>query len=244
MIQDNSPVNIESLQIEVNGWRAHYLKAGNGAPVVLVHGGASDSRDWRPIMAQYSDRFSFYAPDLPGFGESDRDPKGYYLGDYTDFLLGFIDLLKLEKPALVGHSFGGRVSLDVALQTPDNIGKIILIDTSGLGQMSPFGTVLFYFFKWMRDILRRPQPFPRFLTREGDNWNEIRSEALKKIKVPTLLIWKRTDPYLSVKQAQRAQQLIAGAKLEIIGGYGHAPHQQKDKSAFYRLMLEFLTQSS
>ena len=93
-------INIESLQIEVNGRREHYLKAGTGKPVVLVHGGASASREWLPIMEGYGDRFCFYAPDLPGFGESARDPKGYYLPDFCDFLLGFIASLKLEKPAL------------------------------------------------------------------------------------------------------------------------------------------------
>jgi pimeloyl-ACP methyl ester carboxylesterase len=130
--------------------------------------------------------------------------------------------------------------MDVALQRPDNISKLILIDSSGLGKMSPFGAVLFYFFQYLRDILHKPQPFPKFLAKEGDNWNEIGDEALKNIKVPTLLIWKRTDPYLSVRQAKHAQKLIPGAKLAIIDGYGHAPHQQEDKSEFLRLMTEFL----
>ncbi len=232
--------NIESLEIKVKGRRVHYLKAGKGKPVVLVHGGASDSREWRPVMEKYSDRYTFYAPDLPGFGKSDRDPKGYYLADFSDFLIGFIDLLKLEKPALVAHSLGGRTAMDVALQRPEDISKLILIDSSGLGEMSPFGAVLFYFFLYLRDILRKPQPFPKFLVKEGDNWNEIGDEGLKNIKVPTLLIWKRTDPYLSVRQAKHAQKLIPGAKLEIIKGYGHAPHQQEDKSEFFRLMEEFL----
>lgn len=240
MIQNNHSANIESVKAVVNGRRIHYLKAGTGAPVVLVHGGASDSREWRSIMEQYGKSFAFYAPDLPGFGQSDRDPKGYYIKDFSDFLLGFIAQLKLEKPALVGHSFGARVCMDVAIQSQESIGKLILIDASGLGKMSLFGGILFYFFKYLRIILRRPQPFPRFLAKEGDNWNEISGDALKKIMVPTLFIWKRTDPYLSVKQAERASRLIAGSRLVIINGYGHAPHQQNDNREFCRLMVEFL----
>lgn len=240
MNQDSVPVNIESLEIVVKGRRAHYLKAGEGAPVVLVHGGASDSREWQGIIARYCKDFCFYAPDLPGFGKSDRDPNGYYINDFSDFLQGFIDQLMLEKPALTGHSLGARVCMDVAIQSQDNIGKLILIDASGLGKMSPFGSVLFYFFKNLRTILGKPQPFPKFLVKEGDDWNDIGGDALKTIKVPTLLIWKETDPYISVKQARRAQQLIPGAKLEIIRGYGHAPHQQNDNSEFCRLMAEFL----
>jgi pimeloyl-ACP methyl ester carboxylesterase len=240
MINDNLQLNIQSFQIEVKNRRIHYLKAGRGKPVILIHGGASESKEWRLIMAQYGDRFSFYAPDLPGFGASARDPKGYYLSDFSEFLVDFIALLKLDRPAVVGHSLGGRVGLDAALLPGNNISKLILIDTSGLGKMSAFGTVLFFFFKWLRDIQRKPQPFPKFVAKEGVDWNNIGDEALKNVKTPTLLIWKRTDPYLSISQARRAQKLIPGAKLAIIKGYGHAPQQQNDNSAFCKLMLEFL----
>jgi pimeloyl-ACP methyl ester carboxylesterase len=236
-----SQASITSLQIEIKGRRVHYLKAGKGPAVVLVHGGASDSRDWLRTMAQYGDRFSFYAPDLPGFGKSDRDEKGYYLYDFSDFLQGFIELLKIESPVLVGHSFGARLCLDTVRKQENNISKLILIDASGLGKMSPPGMVMFGFFTVLRKALRQPQPFPKFLTKEGDNWDYIGDEVLTHIKVPTLLIWKRTDPYLPVSIAQKAVKLIPGAKLEIVEGYGHAPHQQNDNSAFNKLFLDFLS---
>jgi len=184
--------------------------------------------------------YSFYAVDLPGFGESDRDPQGYYLTDFTDFLADFIQQLKLEKPALAGHSLGARICLEMALLPGDKVGKLILIDASGLGKMSFFGQQLFNFFKYGRAAIGQKQPFPRFLSEEGVDWNCIGDEGLKRIKVPTLLIWKGYDPYIPLKQAQRAQRLIPGARLEIVPGYGHAPHQQKDDSRFIRLMAGFL----
>jgi pimeloyl-ACP methyl ester carboxylesterase len=232
--------HIESLFNEFQGRPIHYLKAGKGRPVVLVHGGASDSRDWLPIIAKYGDRYSFYAPDLPGFGESYRDPNGYYLSDFSDFLLGFIKDLKMEKPALVGHSLGARVCLDTVSLPGCDADMLILIDASGLGKMSPLGNVLFFFFKYLRDILRQKQPFPKFLSKAGVDWNDIGNEALKSIGVPTLLIWKSLDPYLSVKQGRRAESLMPNAKLAVIKGYGHAPHQQNDNSGFCKLMLDFL----
>ena len=231
---------IESLQIFVNGHRIHYLKAGKGPPVVLVHGGASDAREWIPTMARFGDRFSLYAPDLPGFGKSERDEKGYYLTDFSDFLSGFINVLGLKNPALAGHSLGARSCLDVACKPGNNISRLILIDASGLGKVSTFGNALFNFFKWMRSLLGKPQPFPRFLAREGDNWDEVGDESLKNIKIPTLLIWKSADPYMPVSRARRAQALIPGARLEIISGYGHAPHQQNNKEPFNKVFLEFL----
>jgi pimeloyl-ACP methyl ester carboxylesterase len=231
---------IDSFELNIKGRQIHCLKAGTGRPVVLVHGGASDSRDWLKIMRECGGSFTFYAPDLPGFGESARDEAGYYLTDFPDFLAGFIETLKLESPALVGHSFGARVCLDAAGQAGNNVSRLILIDASGLGKISPFGRALFGFFTVLRKILRKPQPYPRFLTKEGEDWNYVGEEALRNIKTPTLLIWKNPDPYMPIANARRAKKLISGAELAVIKGYGHAPHQQKDNSEFTRLMQEFL----
>ncbi|MGD1117981.1 MAG: alpha/beta hydrolase [Dehalococcoidales bacterium] len=231
---------IKSLPLEVNGRRVLYRQAGKGPPVVLIHGGASDSRDWLDTMQALAGRFTFYAPDLPGFGQSARDEKGYYLSDFTDFLAGFFDELKIQNPVLVGHSFGARVCLDMARLYPDRIGRLVLIDASGLGKMSLFGSVLFTFFWALRKALGRPQPFPRFLSKEGDDYNRVSDEVLKSIKVPTLLMWKGFDPYMPLKCARRAQKLIPGARLEIVPGYGHAPHQQKNHEEFLRIFTEFL----
>ena len=112
---ENIPAGIENLQTNVNGYRAHYLLAGKGPPVVLLHGGASDSRDWLRTMTALSLRYTLYAPDLLGFGQNERNSEGYYLSEFCTFVLGFMDSLGLERPTLVGHSFGGRVCLDIAL---------------------------------------------------------------------------------------------------------------------------------
>ncbi|MCK4862981.1 MAG: hypothetical protein KAS25_01735, partial [Dehalococcoidales bacterium] len=66
--QTENRAGIEGLKLNVNGHRAHYLKAGGGPPVVLVHGGASDSRDWVDTINGLAHRYTFYAPDLIGFG--------------------------------------------------------------------------------------------------------------------------------------------------------------------------------
>jgi pimeloyl-ACP methyl ester carboxylesterase len=230
---------IESLRLEVNGHRVRYLKAGSGPPVVLLHGGASDSRDWIPTMEALADRFGFYAPDLLGFGESDRKESGYYLYEYSDFIVGFMEKLQLEKAALVGHSFGGRVCLDTAIKYRERADKIILIDSAGLGKISRLGNVLHTGFWALRKLFNKPQPFPKFLAAEGEDYNHVGDEALRQLTTPTLLVWKRYDPYLPISIARRTAKLIPGARLVEVPGIGHAPNKQ-NRPAFHRLMLEFL----
>lgn len=245
-MSNNAPdrTGIESLRLEVNSRRIHYLKAGSGPPVVLVHGGASDSRDWIDTMTALSGRFTFYAPDLIGFGQSERNEQGYYLSDFSDFLLGFIEALQIQHPALVGHSFGARVCLDVARLNQAKIKKLVLIDASGLGRMSAFGSVLFAGFWAMRKVLRRPQPFPHFLAKEGENYTRVGNEELQNLQTPTLLVWKRLDPYMPLALARRAEKLIPGARLAVIDGYGHAPHKQGNIEEFRRILQDFLSDDS
>lgn len=234
----NNPT-IESLWLNVDGRRVHYLKAGRGAPVILLHGGASDSRDWLPTMDALADRFTFYAPDLIGFGQSARDDKGYYLGDFSDFVLGFIAELQLRQPSLVGHSFGARVCLDAALKKQDKIGRLVLADASGLAKMNWLGYLLFMTASAVRKALGRRQPFPKFLSKDGEDYNRVADDVLKGLRTPTLIVWKRCDPYLPAAIARRTVKLIPGARLVVLPGFGHAPNKQ-DRDVFHRLLVEFL----
>ncbi len=240
---DNIRAGIENLQTSVNGYRAHYLRAGAGPPVVLLHGGASDSRDWLLTMAALSESYTLYAPDLLGFGQNQRNSDGYYLSEFSKFILGFMDALGLENPALAGHSFGGRVCLDIALQRPDRISKLVLADAAGLGKVSKFGTVLLTGFWIARNLFRIAQPYPKFLAREGDDPNWACVEELPNLKVPTLIIWKARDLYYPVYIAQRAAELIPDSRLVIVPGLGHAPHGRTNEE-FNRHLLEFLDEST
>jgi pimeloyl-ACP methyl ester carboxylesterase len=236
--KNNTP-GIDSLTIKIQGHRTHYYIAGTGPPVILVHGGASDARDWLGTMAALGDRFSFYAPDLIGFGQSERRASGYFLSDFSKFLLEFIGAMQVEKPALVGHSFGARVCLDTALLDQEKVSKLVLIDASGLGKISGFGSALFNGYAKFRTLQKKPQPFPLFLAKEGEDYNNVSQEALKKLKTPTLLVWKQLDPYMPVSLARKAEKIIPGSKLAVFPGYGHSP-QKQHKDAFNKLLREFL----
>ncbi len=118
--------------VEVDGISTHFVARGDRGPVVvLVHGFGSNTYTWRQTLDALGDQFRLYAVDLKGFGltERPRDDQ-YHAMAYAAHLLGFLDALRLERPVLVGNSMGGAVSLIVALQHPERVGGLVLVDAA------------------------------------------------------------------------------------------------------------------
>ncbi len=237
-----SPVDgdIESLKLRLDGYQAHYLKAGSGQPaVVMVHGGASDCGDWLNTIAALSDSYSVYAPDLVGYGMSESYKDGYCLSDFVEFTLGFTEALGLDSHVLVGHSLGGRICLEMALRHPDKVHKLVLVDTVGFGKLSFLGRMLGAAAWGVRKVLGRPQPYPDFLRDQEEDGDWLCLDELPGLRVPTLIVWNRFDPYYPVTGAMQAAKLIPEARLAVLPGYGHAPHVKK-QNTFNRLLQSFL----
>jgi 4,5:9,10-diseco-3-hydroxy-5,9,17-trioxoandrosta-1(10),2-diene-4-oate hydrolase len=231
--------SIESLTLVVDGSRVHYLKAGQGFPIVLLHGGASDCRDWVGTMTALSGSYAMYAPYLIGYGESDRKKEGYYLTELVDFVQGFVRGLGLSSYALVGHSLGGRICLDMALRCPDEVDRLVLVDTLGFGRLRRLGSFMGTAAWAVRKVLGRPQPYPSLLTREGENHSWLCLDGLSSLKVSTMVVWSRFDPYFSLAGAIRAAEEMPGVRLEVLPGYGHAPHKSRN-GQFNALLLDFM----
>jgi pimeloyl-ACP methyl ester carboxylesterase len=105
-------------QIEIDGLRIGYRKAGAGPPLVLLHGFVGDSREWRREIDDLSDEFTVVAWDAPGSGASSDPPATFRLPDYADCLAAFLDALGLQGPHVVGLSFGGALALELYRRHP------------------------------------------------------------------------------------------------------------------------------
>ena len=122
---------------EANGIRTNYLEGGKGDDhVVLVHGsgpGVTSYANWRLVIPALAEDFHVVAPDMVGFGYSDR-PQGvtYSLDTWADQTLGFMDALGIEKADLVGNSFGGAIALRLATRHPDRVRKLVLMGSMGV----------------------------------------------------------------------------------------------------------------
>jgi len=105
-------------QIEVKGLRIAYQRAGEGPPLVLLHGGLSDRREWRRQLEELSDEFTVVAWDAPGCGQSSDPPETFRLPEYADCLAAFVDALGLGQSHVLGLSFGAGLSLELYRRHP------------------------------------------------------------------------------------------------------------------------------
>lgn len=133
----NATANPEvGLQIDAGGITTNYHDLGEGSPILLLHGsgpGVSAWANWRlnlPVLAQ---EFRVIAPDVVGFGYTDR-PGGitYDLKTWSKHIVDFLDALGLEKVGLVGNSFGGGLSLKLVTEHPDRVERVVLMGSSGV----------------------------------------------------------------------------------------------------------------
>ncbi|HVF07569.1 MAG TPA: alpha/beta hydrolase [Actinomycetota bacterium] len=106
-------------QIEVEGATSAFERAGKGRPLVLLHGGLSDHREWRPQIDDLSDRFTVVAWDAPGSGGSTDPPEPFRMPDYAARLARFIGTLGLDRPHVLGLSWGSTLALELYRHRPD-----------------------------------------------------------------------------------------------------------------------------
>ncbi len=104
--------------VEVDGLRIAYRRAGSGPALVLVHGALGDSRDWRRQLEGLADELTVVAWDAPGCGGSDDPPETFRLADFADCLAGFVAALGIDRPHVLGLSFGGGLALELYRRHP------------------------------------------------------------------------------------------------------------------------------
>lgn len=121
----------ESKEVTVLGFKLHYLEAGKGAPVVLLHGLGGDGSRWGPNIEALAKDFHVFALDQIGFGQSDKPLASYHTGMLSEFLVGFLKAVNVPKASLVGNSMGAGVALYTAVHFPQAVDRIVLADGGG-----------------------------------------------------------------------------------------------------------------
>jgi pimeloyl-ACP methyl ester carboxylesterase len=216
----------------------HLLRGGTGPPLLYLHGGGAAGL-WRRFHALLGERFEVYAPDHPGFGASSERPDLVDVEGLTSHYLALMDRLGLDRPMLVGASFGGRVACELVLRAPERFSRLVLLAPVGLELPEHPVTPLF---PRPREEARDMLFHDRELARRFSSGSEFGcvlgtdrdhralgrfrptddlAHRLGSIALPTLLIWGDADVVVPPAHGERFAALVPGARLHTIPSCGH-----------------------
>jgi pimeloyl-ACP methyl ester carboxylesterase len=119
---------MEHLTISANGAKFHVVRAGRGKPLLLLHGWPEFWLTWEPVISRLSDRFTLLAPDLRGFGDSDKPDGPYGPEGHAADMLALMEGLGIGRFGVVGHDVGGAVMQPLARKAPERLAGLFLFD--------------------------------------------------------------------------------------------------------------------
>ncbi len=217
-----------------------------GYPILLLHGWGANKNTFQRLAENLSDRFTVYSIDLPGFGESEIGlPLNLY--EVADIIYHFCENLKIEKPIVLGHSYGGRISIIYASKYP--VEKLILVSSAGIRQnlnwRKKAKVRVYKILKkcgikvkmGSKDYLNSDNVKRRMLV---DAVNCDLKKVMKKIEnVETLLIYGKEDKTTPVELGKIIEKNITGSALVIMEHCGHFPYLEQP-TVFQLILDSFL----
>lgn len=226
-----------------------YEMAGDGPPVVLIHGLSWSSRWWSRNIEVLAQQFRVYVVDLVGFGNS-RGLYPFALNEASVYLAQWMDLIGVKQAAVVGHSMGGFIAADLAADIPDRVTELVLVDAAVL----PFdANYLRKLFDLTQTVCCVPFNFLPVLLLDAYRagpltiskaayellTTDIRPK-LAKIHAPTLVVWGEHDTLVPLALGKQLCRHIKDVcELMIIKGAGHNPMWDRPE-AFNRTVINFL----
>jgi pimeloyl-ACP methyl ester carboxylesterase len=255
--------------VKVFGFNLHYVEAGSGSPVVLLHGLWGGRNEWAKNIEPLAADFRVIVPDQIGFGESGKPGANYHMGLMAQFLVGFLDALEIPKATLIGHAMGATVATYAAVHYPDRIDRIVLVDGIGYRRDRPVqlptaGQLRFRRIatgssvEATRGLLKRRVHNDSLIT---DAWaktafefwlqsshaigtliqsgGDVTTEEMRSIKAPTLLVWGKEDEIGGPEATEEALGDIPGSQAAIIDNAGHLP-QVEQPEEFNRVVRDFV----
>ena len=223
----------------INGVDVNYIEYGEGKDVVLLHGWGQNIEMMKPVGDQLKNNHIIII-DLPGYGESSEPQTVWTIYDYVECVHKLLKELKVKKPILIGHSFGGKISLEYASKY--NVEKLVLFG-------SPYRPAI----KKMplkTKILKTAKKIPVLNKLEGFAKKHIGStdykqasemmrkilvetvnlditEDVKKIKAPTLIVWGTLDDAVPIADAYDLEKLIPDAGIVVYEGCTHYAYLER-----------------
>ena len=257
----------------VNGIKIRYFESGRVHPnhVLFIHGLGSSADVWLNMPNDLNSGFHTICLDLPGFGASDKPLMDYTIGKFAEIVIEFVNQIGIrnEKICIVGHSLGGYIGAEIAIQNKSLIKKLVLIDSSGTLEnptpmledylktaMNPSKDLLKNIFQQMVvnpncissnlvDVfiarINLPNAKHAFKsTFENSTNHQIGFTRLMSINpIQTLILWGDQDNLIPISHLQKFKSAIKNSQVSIIKNSGHVPFVEKP-ALVYSLLLKFL----
>lgn len=261
---------------ELPGVRLHYEEAGpkdglgeGSAPVlVLLHGIGASLQDWEFNVPAFARRYRVIAPDLRGFGLSERSGN-YGVATFANDIWQLLDQLKVGRFHLIGHSMGGAVALQMAVDRPERIERLVAADTLPSFQTNTFGKRILFAYRFLMMGVLGPQRLSRAVAAKlfpNPDQQALRDRAtaggmandrgvyletlrtllgwsvadrLERLSMPVLVLAAEHD-YFPVPDAEAFARSLRDARLKIFAGMHHALPLEAPQ-AFNTAVLRFLS---
>ena len=217
----------------VAGRRVRYEVAGEGEPVVLVHGLSGSTRWWDRTVPALAARHRVYLVDLPGFGSMRGAEGGFVLSEAAGWISSWMETVGLERAHLVGYSMGGYISVVLAARRPEMFDRLVLVAPAGVptgrsmhGYLLPLLQAGRYMRPGFLPVLARDALRTGPLTLLGaarELLAEDVREYLREIEAPTLLLWGLQDTIVPPSAGDDMREEIPDSRLLVIDGCGHVP---------------------
>lgn len=240
------------MRIKIKDIDINYIQYGKGRDIVLLHGWGQNIEMMRPLGDKLEKDFRVTILDLPGFGETPEPSTVLDIYDYALVLEEFLIKLKVKNPIVIGHSFGGRISIIYAAK--NNVDKLVLFGSPCIRKEEK----LSFKVKMLKSLKKVPglnklENFAKKHIGSRDykaaspmmrdilvkTVNEDLSDYAKKIKCPTLLIWGSNDCEASVEDAKELEKIIPDAGLIVFDGLTHYAYLENINGVL-RILKEFL----
>ncbi len=214
------------------------IRPGNDA-LIFLHGLGSNGNTWLKVVPLLERKYGIYLLDLLGHGRSAKPPDRFTIEDQCVILSEVISKLHITKFTLIGHSYGGWVSMRYFLSASTKPEKLVLVDSAGtnptVGESGEEGINSF-----VDRIMQLNSPNERdlmlkFVTNNTRPEEKISYDDISRIKIPVMIIWGEKDSIIPLQYAIRLQEKLPNSILKIIPGAGHTP-----QTLYFREVADYI----
>lgn len=241
---------LKSGYASVNGIQLYYATAGEGEPVVLLHGGLANSDYWGQQVAALAQHHKVIVVDSRGHGRSTRDSRPYSYDLMSDDVVALLDHLKINKADIVGWSDGGIIGIDLAIRHPTRVNRIFSFapntKTSGVKPDTEKNPVFASYIERAgneyRKLSKTPDQYDAFVEQISHMWGtqpNWSDEDLKKINTPVLIVDGDHDEAIVREHLEYIANTIPNAGLLILPNTSHFAFIQAPKE-FNEAILNFI----